>query len=89
MDVDIQERLITRHYDKFKGAMDEYMFLALTEDCHPLIDEVEKIVCAIEGVHWGDYCDGELEIEDEIRHEAHTIATRVMCYMLRRFADEY
>jgi len=89
MDLDIQAKLVTEFYDKFKSAMDEYMFLALTEDCHPLIDRCEQIVCASNNVDFRSYIEGEEDSEDHLRYESHNLAQSVMTKMIRKFAETY
>lgn len=89
MEPDIQGRLVTEFYEKFSAAMDEYMFLAMTEDCHPLIDRCEQIVCAMDNIEYKSYCEGETEYEDGIRYEAHRITQDIMRKMLRRYADGF
>ena len=89
MDLDIQGRLITEFYEKFRSAMDEYMFLALTEDCHPLIDRCEQIVCAADNVDFQTYINGESENEDELRFESHNLAQDIMTRMIRQYAEKY
>ena len=84
-----EEELHEQFYSKFRGAMDEYMFLALTEDCHPLIDRCEQIVCAAQDVEFKDYCHGDCEYEDDLRHHAHMMAQRIMTKMLHKFAEMY
>ena len=86
MEWDIQEKLATRYYKKFSSEMDEYMYLAMTEACHPLIDNVEKIVCMYYGVSWDEYLAGDTVDEDNIRNEAHTITTQIMKRLLQLYA---
>ena len=52
--MDVIDTLADKYYDKFSSAMDEYIFMAMTEDCHPLIVDIEKINCITEGMDWDD-----------------------------------
>ena len=84
-----EEDLMNQFYKQFQGAMDEYMFLAMTEDCHPLIDRCEQIICAAHNASYEDYCNGEHPDEDHLRMLSHNLCTQIMTKMLREFAEKY
>ena len=89
MALDMQEKLATRYYKKFFDEMSENMFLAMTEACHPLIDDIEKCICMAHGVSWDEYLNGDTLDEDMIREQAHDHATQIMQKMLDRFAKDW
>ena len=85
---DIAEKLAIKYYDKFQSALDEYLFLAMTEDCHPLIERCEQAIAAQNDMAWHEYLNGDDEAGD-ILHESHNLAQMTINIMLKRYVESY
>ena len=84
--MDVIESLSEKYYDKFSSAMDEYVFMAMTEDCHPLMVDIERIRCITEGIEWEDYLNGKDE-DGNILHASHEITQHIVFKMMRKYLN--
>ena len=84
--MDVISVISDKYYDEFTNALDEYIFMAMTEDCHPMIEDLERIHCIAEGMDWEDYIDGRNDW-DEILQKAQDSAHRVVESMFRKYYE--